>query len=139
MSLILSKQGKIWIRFCPYTGKYRSDKPVFWHISRSVLLNIFIHNLDLRENISFVSVRKLFICEYMNCLTCAKIKGTNINRAKIRGARNLIGSKYAIAAKFCLPKNCFIYFNKSFLKMMKNASHFILKALFVLKIFKFLP
>ena len=35
-------------------------------------------------------------------------------------------------------KNCFIFFNKNPLKMMKNAFYFILKALFVLKIFKFL-
>ena len=38
-----------------------------------------------------------------------------------------------------LPKKiCFICFNESPLKMMKNAFYFILKAFFVLKIFKFL-
>ena len=38
-----------------------------------------------------------------------------------------------------LPKNFFIiYFNGSSTKMMKNAFYFILKAFFVLKIFKFL-
>ena len=36
------------------------------------------------------------------------------------------------------PKNCFIYVNESLLKMVKNAFYFILKAFFVLKIFKFL-
>ena len=35
-------------------------------------------------------------------------------------------------------KNCVICFIESPLKMMKNAFYFILKALFVLKIFKFL-
>ena len=35
-------------------------------------------------------------------------------------------------------KSLLIYFNESPLKIMKNAFHFILKALFVLKIFKFL-
>ena len=34
-------------------------------------------------------------------------------------------------------KNCFIYFNESPLKMIKNAFYFILIALFFLKIFKF--
>ena len=34
-------------------------------------------------------------------------------------------------------KNCVICFNKSPLKFMKNAFYFILKAIFVLKIFKF--
>ena len=33
--------------------------------------------------------------------------------------------------------HCFIYSNESPLKMMKNAFYFILKALFVLKLFKF--
>ena len=35
-------------------------------------------------------------------------------------------------------KKSFIYFNESPLKMIKNAFYFILRALFVLKIFKFL-
>ena len=35
-------------------------------------------------------------------------------------------------------KNCFICFNESLLKVMKNAFYFILKALFAHKIFKFL-
>ena len=35
-------------------------------------------------------------------------------------------------------KICFICFNKNPLKMMKNAFYFMLKALFILKIFKFL-
>ena len=63
-------------------------KPVFRHISGSVLLNIFSHNLDLRENIGFVSAR---IYELFNC---AKIKGAKTNRAKIRGAGNLMGLRY---------------------------------------------
>ena len=33
-------------------------------------------------------------------------------------------------------KNCFICFNKSPIKMMKNAFYFILKALFILEMFK---
>ena len=37
-----------------------------------------------------------------------------------------------------LTKICFICFYESPLKMMKNTFYFILKALFVLKIFKFL-
>ena len=38
-----------------------------------------------------------------------------------------------------LPKKkCFIFFNESPLKVMKNAFYFKLKALFVLKIFEFL-
>ena len=48
-------------------------KPLFRHISRSALLNIFSHNLDLRENISFVSAQELFVREYRNCLTARKL------------------------------------------------------------------
>ena len=38
-----------------------------------------------------------------------------------------------------LPILCFICFNESPLKIMRNASYFILQALYILKIFKFLP
>ena len=34
---------------------------------------------------------------------------------------------------------CFIYFKESPLNMVKNVFYFILKALFILKILKFLP
>ena len=44
-----------------------------------------------------------------------------------------------LKSDFHLPrKNCFICFNDSPSKMMKNAFYFILKALFVLKMFNFL-
>ena len=47
-------------------------------------------------------------------------------------------SKEALKLDSHLPKkNLFICFNDSPSKMMKNAFYFILKALFVLKIFKF--
>ena len=72
-------------RFCPNTGKYRYNfvhvrenanqrKPVFRHISQSVLLNIFSHNLDLCKNISSFSAQKLFVHKYMNCLSVQKLK-----------------------------------------------------------------
>ena len=48
------------------------------------------------------------------------------------------GSTYSQTLTF--QKNCIIYWKpfESLLKMMKNAFYFILKAIFVLKIFKFL-
>ena len=42
-----------------------------------------------------------------------------------------------LKSDFHLPKKCFICFNESPLKMMKNAFYFVIKAFFVLKIFKF--
>ena len=71
--------------FCPNIGKYRYNsvhiqenkdlrKHIFRHISCSILLNIFNHNLDLHKNISFDRVQKLFMYEYMNCLTVRKLK-----------------------------------------------------------------
>ena len=47
------------------------------------------------------------------------------------------GCKY-LKSDSHLPENCFICFNESPLKMVKSAFYFILKALFVFKIFKFL-
>ena len=37
-----------------------------------------------------------------------------------------------------LSKNCVIWFNENDDQMMKNVLYFILKALFILKLFKFL-
>ena len=77
------------IRIFPYLdrisiyGKIGIRKPVFHHISRSVLLNIFSFNLDLLEN-TFCQCAKIifsWIYELFNC-------------AKIRGAQNLMGFRY---------------------------------------------
>ena len=45
--------------------------------------------------------------------------------------------KVPVGRTLTFQKNIFIYFNKSPLKIMRNNFHFILKALFVLEIFKF--
>ena len=51
----------------------------------------------------------------------------------------MFGAHYLPKVGLSLFKNIlFICFNESPLKMMKNAFYFILKALFILKIFKFL-
>ena len=68
-----------------------------------------------------------------------------------RGYRKLIQRRsFLTKSDFLIPKYvlkvgllpsekvCFICFNKSLLKIIKNAFYFILKAPFVLKIFKFL-
>ena len=51
---------------------------------------------------------------------------------------NVVLSLLQLKSDSHLPKHFFISFNESPLKMMKNAFYFILKALFILKIFKFL-
>ena len=56
-------------------------------------------------------------------------------------AAQLLKQQSAILDKVGLSpskKICVISFNESHLKMMKNAFYFILKALYVFKIFKFL-
>ena len=51
----------------------------------------------------------------------------------------LVKHKKILKSDSHIPKkNCVIYFIESPLKMMKNAFYFILKALFVLKIFELL-
>ena len=45
--------------------------------------------------------------------------------------------KVGLSPWFSFTKICFICFNESLLKMMKNAFNFILKAFFVLKMLKF--
>ena len=49
--------------------------------------------------------------------------------------RLLLKFCYCLKSDSHLPRNCFICFNKSPLKITKNVFYFILKALFVLKIF----
>ena len=48
-----------------------------------------------------------------------------------------LGASNIFKVKLHLPKKCVIAFIETPLKMMKNIFYFILKALFILKIFKF--
>ena len=62
-----------------------------------------------------------------------------VNNKNTRTTSNVILVFFLFKSDSHLPnKICFICFNESPLKMMKNAFYFILKALFVVKIFKFL-
>ena len=84
-SLILSKYRKIWIWFCPYTGKYESEKV---HISAYFMQCPPEHfQLYLRKNISSVSAQKSFVCKYMNCLTVQKSKTENSRCTKFNGIK----------------------------------------------------
>ena len=47
-----------------------------------------------------------------------------------------VGGKFYLKSDSHFPRIIFICFNESLLKVMKNAFYFMLKALFVLKIFK---
>ena len=51
---------------------------------------------------------------------------------------DLFRKKSGLKAEFLPSEKYFIRFNDSLLKMMKIAFYFILKALFILKIFRFL-
>ena len=53
-------------------------------------------------------------------------------------AKMILFQKIHLNSDSHLPKKFFVCFNDSPSKVMKNAFYFILKALFVLKIFKFL-
>ena len=46
--------------------------PVYSTYFMECLAEHFCQNLDLRENENFVSARKLFVPEYVNCLTVRK-------------------------------------------------------------------
>ena len=103
------------------------------------------HLLDFLP-ISKVSLIKR--CVFFLCLLC--FKKISINRidwnypknARIRvffdpysGIFYVVWSSYYWKSDSHLLKNYFICFKDSPLKMMKNAFHFILKVIFVLKIF----
>ena len=79
---------------------------------------------DLNTDVKYREIFKnIFFTEHLRAIASARALVIK-NRIKV----GLSPSK----------KNCFICFNESPLKMMKNAFYFILKALFILKIFKFL-
>ena len=59
-------------------------------------------------------------------------------RKTFSGATTMRENKNLKSGSHLPKKNCFICFNDSPSKVMKNVFYFILKALFVLKIFKFL-
>ena len=59
-------------------------------------------------------------------------------RKTFSGATTMRENKNLKSGSHLPKKICFICFNDSPSKVMKNAFYFILKALFVLKIFKFL-
>ena len=86
----MAKYGLSVIRILPYVDIIVSVFSSIWNIQIRIRGNtdtilcrygkiriresshIFIHNLDLRESISFVNTRKLFVRKCMNCLTVWK-------------------------------------------------------------------
>ena len=86
------KYAEIWkfsdrIRIFQYFDRI-SDFGIFRHISRSVLLNIFSHNLDLHENMFYQGAKIICVWIY-ELINCKKIKSP-----KIRDAQNLMGLRY---------------------------------------------
>ena len=103
--------------------------------SSSVKTSIMIEEERIRNS----SCEKLFCVFLYSKLTfsCSIFPNTK-KMLRIRTYVILIFGLTLKSDSHLLEKFCFICFIKSPLKMMKNAFCFILKALFVLKIFKFL-
>ena len=87
-----------------------------------------------------------FIKEYPNEMKnekCQKTCFCHVTKDYMRKSLNhrlLISDRPLIKLRLSpLKKNCFICFNESSLKMMKNRFYIILKSFFVPKIFKYLP
>ena len=79
------------------------------------------------------------ICQYSQQDPTLIDKGSMIFNLLLSWKRFEIFTNSLLKSDSHLPKKfCFICFIKGPLKMMKNAIYFILKALFVRKIFKFL-
>ena len=78
------------------------------HIHYILLLNNFIWMTDVTASVYLISM-------FCSCSTLSHLK-----------------------SDYHFPKKCFICFNETPLKMIKNAFYLILKVLFVLKIFKLL-
>ena len=70
-------------------------------------------------------------------LNCHNYWGMKIFTRLRLGLSHLRGRKFKVELSTS-KNNCFIFFNENPLKMRENVFYFMLKALFVLKIFKFL-
>ena len=70
---------------------------------------------------------------------CLKTKFIEKNIFKKQMVKYISSSHRKCSVKKMFLKKLFVCFNESPLKMMKNVFYFIIKALFVLKISKFLP
>ena len=72
------------------------------------------------------------------CSICRIKKSRFVKEQEAKGSFSNLGIKTPLKSDSHLLKKCFFCFNGSSSKKMKNAFYFILKALLVLKIFKFL-
>ena len=73
MSPVLFKYGKIWLQFCPYTGKYESEKACILAYFTQCLAEHFHSQLRPMQKFEFCQCTKV-IHEYMNCLSAQKLK-----------------------------------------------------------------
>ena len=108
--------------FFPKLSNQKPKDPPDWNI------------LDIWALLSFISVGILLAKASVNLVICLVVKNNSCD--------NSSSSKFFLfnlESDSHLPKRfCVIFLIESPLEAMKNAFYFILKALFVLKIFKFL-
>ena len=122
-------------------------------LNRIRLTSFSSHSFSLKflnKALSSLKISKRFSDAEKNRLPDFKITSFSNSRSKL--SKFLEIEFLMVLIKISLPvtqeslksnshlpkKHCFICFNESLLKMMKNGFYFILKALFVLKKFKYL-
>ena len=101
----------------------------------------YCKNTDIKISVSLFKVGDLFSIE--ESIPKLKALSTGCNDSYIGEIVFLlfkVGDLFSIKVRLSPSKKiCVVCFIESPLTMMKNAFYFIIKALFVLKIFKFLP
>ena len=122
-------------------------------LNRIRLTSFSSHSFSLKflnKALSSLKISKRFSDAEKNRLTDFKITSFSNSRSKFSKFLeleflmvlikiSLSVTQESLKSNSHLPKkHCFICFNESLLKMMKNGFYFILKALFVLKKFKYL-
>ena len=115
-----------------------AKKLSFNHILKECLISKDLQIIRKKAETVLISVHSSNIAENFNAFETWSSESTRCYNHLKKQASHFT-SLVALKSESYLPKKFFfICFNESPLKIMKNAFYFILKALFVLKIFKFL-
>ena len=101
----------------------------------SFLLALIVIICDKNLEILLRSCNSKFT--FLNTVLSCSVKSTLLSIKTPTGFQETLFFLHLRSDSHLSKKNCFIFFNKSPSKMMKNAFYFVLKAPFVLKILNF--
>ena len=119
----------------PYIGPPLAISPEYRPIKFA--LYAYIHPRHINKILWYYNTKSVKLTDHKNNLTREKVLFLKLEKDKKKKFAKIKERKLKIRL-WPFKKYCLIFFNENTVKMMKNAFYFILKARFVLKIFKVL-